>query len=603
MRLDERFSYPRPPVRPLKIYAFDPMAGRDSRTRISVDTRNEPLTMGPQSARIAVIDYDAHRKCFYTPVNLDDPAVLMQGGIDHSEGDPRFHQQMVYAVATRILGIFDRALGRPVDLGVSSRTGQPRPLRIFPHAFADKNAFYDPKMGAILFGYFRADAHDPGDNIPGQLIFSCLSHDIIAHELTHALIERLSPKLLTGENSDTLALHEGLADLVAMLHRFSFDSILREQVRRTRGKIEDSEPLVQIASQFAAGMGMAHGLRNARLEPNSNQYSTVMEPHDRGSLLMSAVFEALFKSYHTRVYDLFQIARASSGNEELHPDLVNRISGEASRTALSFLTMCIRAFDYLPPVDVFLGDFLRAIVTADKELVPEDTYGQRAAIIEAFRRRGIYASGARSLAEESLIWERPDRPLDCLPTIIVNAFTGRAQAFRRIRPEEGERTSSDGLNQAARAALIRYAHQNARALRLTPDRRVEISSLRHSFRVAPDGQLVVEIIVQMVQRTAAGRSRGVTIVAAADGTIRYVIPNQPRPKFDTRPAKTQTTADADGTAAPAALRKESTKSGTNEVPFPFPSRYRLEPARYRKLYPSLGRLAADLSRINSMWDL
>lgn len=38
----ERVPYPHPPARPLKIYAFDPMAAVDAPTRISVDTRNVP---------------------------------------------------------------------------------------------------------------------------------------------------------------------------------------------------------------------------------------------------------------------------------------------------------------------------------------------------------------------------------------------------------------------------------------------------------------------------------------------------------------------------------------------------------------------------------
>jgi hypothetical protein len=116
MKSVKRFAYARPPVRPLKIYASDPMVGRDVRARISIDTRNEPLRPGPAGARIVVIDYDATHDCFYTPVDLDDSTILMQGGIDHSESDPRFHQQMVYGVASRIVGVFDRALGRPVEL-------------------------------------------------------------------------------------------------------------------------------------------------------------------------------------------------------------------------------------------------------------------------------------------------------------------------------------------------------------------------------------------------------------------------------------------------------------------------------------------------------
>src|SRR4029078_544302 len=83
---------------------------------------------------------------------------------------------------------------------------------------------------------------------------------------------------------------------------------------------------------------------------------------------------------------------------------VNRISREASKTAQNVLTMCIRAFEYLPPVDITDADLLLALVTADYEVVPEDGRGLRAAMIEAFRTRGIYPDRVGSLAEDALIW-------------------------------------------------------------------------------------------------------------------------------------------------------------------------------------------------------
>jgi hypothetical protein len=591
MRQGERFPYPRPSIRPLKIYAFDPMVARDTRTKIAVETRNEPLAPGPRGPRIVVVDYDATRGCFYTPVNLDDPAVLMQGGIDHSEGDPRFHQQMVYAVASQILGIFDRALGRPFDLGSAVRGGPPRPLRIFPHAFEGQNAYYEPQMGALLFGYFRATSDDAGANIPGQLVFSCLSHDVVAHELTHALIDRLSPRLQTEvDNPDAYALHEGLSDLVPMLHRFSFGTILREEVRRTRGRLDTvaESPLFEIAAQFGAAVGLKYGLRNARMKADTRQYSTVMEPHARGGVFMSAVMDALFQTYQAQVRDLFQIAGSpqSPGDDDLHPDLVGRIATEAARAAAALLTMCIRAFDYLPPVAVTFGDFLRAVVTADKELNPDDTSGQRAALIESFRRRGIYASGVRSSAEESLLWDRADRGIAPLPGVCVSALTQNAQAFRRIRPEEGERASSEPVARDVMSALRAYARTNARALRLAPDVRMDISRPRYSFRVAPDGQLVVEIIIQIVQK--ARRITGVTVVASADGSIRYVIPNHPLPRFEPPPEEAKT-AEAEPKAA---LKAEAASPPRGSAPFP--ARYRIAPARYRRLYPELSVHARDV---------
>ena len=67
---------------------------------------------------------------------------------------------------------------------------------------------------------------------------------------------------------------------------------------------------------------------------------------------------------------------------------------------------CIRALDYCPPVDINFGDYLRALITADSDLVAEDRYGYRVALLEAFAAREIYPEGVRSLSVESLRWAR-----------------------------------------------------------------------------------------------------------------------------------------------------------------------------------------------------
>jgi hypothetical protein len=120
-----------PARRPLKIFATDPMMGRTSGNRLTVDVANEPLTPGPVGQRIEVIDFDGGHNRFYPPVDLNDPGILMQGGLDPTESDPRFHQQIVYAVAKRTLENLDRALGRVIYF---RRKGYDK-LRLFPHAF------------------------------------------------------------------------------------------------------------------------------------------------------------------------------------------------------------------------------------------------------------------------------------------------------------------------------------------------------------------------------------------------------------------------------------------------------------------------------------
>src|SRR6185369_1156835 len=116
-------------------------------------------------------------------------------------------------------------------------------------------------------------------------------------------------------------------------------------------------------------------------------------------------FEAFLNIYKSRVADLLRIASNGSGilpQGELHPDLVDRLAGEASKAAGHVLNMCIRALDYCPPVDITFGDYLRAIISADSDAIRDDQRDYRLAFIDAFRRRGIYPEGIKTLSVESL---------------------------------------------------------------------------------------------------------------------------------------------------------------------------------------------------------
>src|SRR6202022_3551146 len=70
------------------------------------------LKPGPMGEYVEVVDYDPANQCFYPPVDLNHPHLLAQDGLLPSEGDPRFHQQMVYGVAMSVIRQFETALGR-----------------------------------------------------------------------------------------------------------------------------------------------------------------------------------------------------------------------------------------------------------------------------------------------------------------------------------------------------------------------------------------------------------------------------------------------------------------------------------------------------------
>jgi hypothetical protein len=538
-----------PARRRLQIYSFDPMLAqtleRVGPARVTVSVPYEPLEAGPSGARVQVVDFDGGRlengesyPCFYEPVDLENRLLALQDGLAPTEADPRFHQQMTYAVAMRVFEGFDRGLGRRLR-------PRRRRLRIFPHAFRGRNAFYHPKLGALLFGYFEAEREGQGPNLPGQMTYTCLSHDIVAHETTHALVDRLRSGFMDGTNEDVAAFHEAFADIVAIFLHFTLPGLLEDTIAKTRAELSDPTPLVQLAQQFGYATGRAGALRSAIDRPDPASYANTYEPHDRGSILVAAVFEAFLGTYRRRIADLLRLATGGSGvlpPGALHPDLVNRVGREASRTATQILNMCIRAFDYLPPVDVTFGDFLRAIVTADRELYPDDADGLRTALVDAFRRRGIYPSGVISLADDALVWEERE-VTEALPRV-AEWFWAHAKALdarttvdpEALGGEGGTEGPSDGEEsietdrEAWAAELAKFARVHAGDLDLDPNLPIRLGGFHPTFLADAAGAPRVSFVVQFLQRSQGEEDtppsllrRGTTIVADSLGRVRYVV--------------------------------------------------------------------------------
>ena len=67
------------------------------------------------------------------------------------------------------------------------------------------------------------------------MICTALSHDIIAHETTHALLDGLRSSFMDPTNVDVPAFHEGFADLVALFLHFSYADVVERAIREWRG--------------------------------------------------------------------------------------------------------------------------------------------------------------------------------------------------------------------------------------------------------------------------------------------------------------------------------------------------------------------------------
>jgi hypothetical protein len=424
-----------PGARRLRVFSFDPSAGRSLETLdinvTVVSIPYEPTKPGPSGEYVEVVDHDPASGCYYAPVNLEEAPVMASDGLTPAEGNPKFHQQMVYGVAMRTVQLFEAALGRkalwsPRMKGIDDSGYVPQ-LRIYPHALREHNAYYNPLKKALLFGYFPARPVDPGQLEPGGMVFTCLSHDVIAHETSHALLDGMARGLTEPTNPDMLAFHEAFADIVALFSHFSLPGVLDQQLARVRGDLRSRNLLGELAGEFGRGYGLHGALRSyigrvnektgqwERLQPSASDYSNATEEHDRGAVLVAAIFDAFLSIYERRIEDLKRIASEGSGilrQGDLHPDLVRRFAQEARKAAGRMLKICIRAVDYCPPVDLTFGDFLRAAITADADLFPEDASDMRVALIEAFRERGIYPKDVRTMSEDALRWKGPESKAD-----------------------------------------------------------------------------------------------------------------------------------------------------------------------------------------------
>ena len=397
-----------------------------------------------------------------------------------------------------------------------------RRLRIYPHALREANSFYSPDKKALLLGYFPASFSDPDENLPGGIVFCSLSHDVIAHETTHALLDGLHRYFGEPTNPDVLAFHEGFADLCALFAHFSHKEALTDAIRRTGGRlyqtdlapiapratgepnapqltgqISKNNPLIQLAIQFGQARGGKRGLRSALgSRPNADDiHKKVDDPHFRGSILVAAVFDAFFSVYTGRAESLFRIYRAGGGSriDDLPAILAELLASCASETATHFFRLCARALDYCPPVDVTFGDFLRALITVSKDLDPTDNDGVRDALMEAFRLRAIYAENASFYSEDALCWPRMSDDLPAIADLVFGNPNGLTTA-------EKDRNG---------AVLRAWAHAYRGKLGLDPDLPVTVPSFHPVFRTLQNGRLRMEMVVEIIQTRTAPFDPGV----------------------------------------------------------------------------------------------
>ncbi|MFH1719765.1 MAG: hypothetical protein ABIF19_20625 [Planctomycetota bacterium] len=472
-----------PKTREMTIIAQDPSVrdsnGKILRTKIRIPY--EKLGPGPRGYRVHVVDYDSAQRVLYSTYESKDDADEFEKASDKELcGNPGFHAQNVYAIVMRLLARFEAALGRRVSWGFGGHQ-----IHVVPHAFAEANAYYSDDERGLFFGYFPGKDKKP--------VFTCLSHDVVAHEATHALLDGLRQSYTLPSHPDQAGLHEGFADIIALLSVFGLRDVVRKVLTKagSNGKFVPGDRLKAENLRKSVLMGMAEEfgqqaisqpradcLRRAVDKPPSKgalEDVDYEECHIRGEILSAAVLNSFIDVWTTRLDSW-----VSRGDENVP---VDHAVEDGCDAAEQLLTMCIRALDYCPVTDITFGDFLSALLTADFEVLPDDgKYKYRRVLTEQFARWGIEplsgkkAQGKEGFVREPGAWEPPD--------------CDEELTYECVHRESLEQNPDE---------IFRFIWENRDQLKIYEDAYTRVISVRPCMRVAPDGFVLRETVSEYRQ--------------------------------------------------------------------------------------------------------
>jgi hypothetical protein len=486
-------------TRKLTILAQDPavrIGGKLVFTQI--DLPYEDLAPGPVGYRVKVVDFDASADVLYAPykavidgdgvpvdryaapkLEASDPAY--QAWEQALLADPAFHAQNAYAIVMRTLGRFEFALGRRVAWGFVGHQ-----LHVLPHAFREANAYYSEQDKALFFGYFDSAR-------TGTRVFTSLSHDIVAHETTHALLDGIRDGFTYPSTPDQAAFHEGFADVVALLSVFSLKEAVELAVtgghpwqtseRGIRLVLTENVTREAILASMLLGVGKEFGMalddegvradclrRSVRIAPAREllEGEDYQEAHARGEVFAAAMLRSFVALWCRRIEAL--------GTFLDHSYNLDSVLEEGARAANHLLTMAIRALDYCPPVDLTFSAYLSALLTADTEVTPDDTqFNYRQMVRDTFASYGIDPASLRT-----------------------DAASGCWLPFARDSEIVYWRNHSEHMLHD-KEEVFRFIWENRRALRIDERGYVRIDSVRGSVRQGPDGFFLRETICEYVQ--------------------------------------------------------------------------------------------------------
>ncbi len=220
-----------------------------------------------------------------------------------------------------------------------------------PRAGEWANAFYDRGTRSLQFFSFPDGA--------GNRVYTGLSRDIVSHECGHALLDAVVPSLYDSSTPQSVAIHEAVADLVAVI--MALDSArLRQAVLALSGNsLSGPNAFNNIAEEFGMARPGADGMGRTALRAlqNDSTLETLAgeRPHVLSTLLSAIFYDTLCTIFTVRFED--EQWSDDAGVALPTDEAANKALGTA---LIIFRRFLLRGIDYLPPGELSFADVGRA---------------------------------------------------------------------------------------------------------------------------------------------------------------------------------------------------------------------------------------------------
>jgi hypothetical protein len=324
---------------------------------------NDRFLDGPACRRIAVVDFDPATGAPSPPPATFTPfkSNPLSGKyvVDGDETSAASIAVNAFGTVFQTVRMFEGpdALGRQVDWAFGSEQ-----LLVVPRAGEWANAFYDRGTRSLqLFSFVGTT---------GARVHTALSRDVVAHECGHALLDAVVPSLYDSSTPQSVAIHEAVADLVAVLMALDSRPLREAVLARSSNSLSGENAFNAIAEEFGMARPGADGMARRALRELKNDVTLETLAGSRPHVL-STLLSAIF-------YDTLSSIFAARFEEESRPDgtgatatpaaAANKALGTAQ---MIFRRLLLRGIDYLPPGELSFADVGRATLAADRAARPD----------------------------------------------------------------------------------------------------------------------------------------------------------------------------------------------------------------------------------------